>query len=84
MEAAITAQEIGDYATAARFARSAWMRVGGLPDSELQDERLTWKPDSIERIVKDLELHANAQSGSSDNSGHGALFRTTEIEYRRG
>ena len=81
MDAAIAAQEAGRYDIAARKARSAQMRMAGLPDSALADERLTWKPDAIDNIVRDLERRAAA---AGTGPGRGAIIQGQEIEYRRG
>lgn len=82
MSIAIDAQEAGDFRTAVAKARTAWMLCSSLPDSELSDERLKWKPDSIQPIV--TELNRLAQSQPRSGEGHGALFRDVEINYRRG
>ena len=85
MEAAIAAQEAGFFSVASSKARSAWMRVGSLPDSELRDEQLRWKPEGIEAIVKQLQSLAKTEVTANTNTGgHGALFRPIEVEYRRG
>ncbi|EMI17778.1 hypothetical protein RMSM_05304 [Rhodopirellula maiorica SM1] len=80
---AISAQEAGNFAVAERRARTAWMLIASLPDSELRDERLRWKPESIEPIVKELAKRAQV-SGSSSDQSHGAVFRQVDIEYQRG
>lgn len=82
MNSAIDAQEAGDFRHAESKARTAWMLCSSLPDSELADERLKWKPDSIERIVNNLAKRAQQQS--SDGGGRGALFRPIEVKYERG
>lgn len=87
MEVAIAAQEAGDFRTAETKARTAWMRISALPDSELSDERLRWKPESIEPIVRELAKRAALQgSGPTgvDGDSRGALFRLTPILYQRG
>jgi hypothetical protein len=81
MDAAIELQEAGSFASAAAKVRTAWMLVASLPDSELRDERLRWKPDSIGLILKDLETRAAAVGGEHD---HGAIIRPTHVEYQRG
>jgi len=82
MSIAIDAQEAGDFRTAAKKARTAWMLCSSLPDSELDDERLRWKPDSIQPIV--AELARLAQSQPDTASGRGALFNSIDVEYLRG
>ncbi len=82
MTVAIAAQEAGDFRTAATKARTAWMLVSSLPDSELSDERLRWKPETIEPIVR--ELRVLAQNQPTDSESRGALFRPIEVEYKRG
>lgn len=82
MQQAIAAQEAGDFRTAERKARTAWMLVSSLPDSELSDERLRWKPEGIEPIVR--ELTRRAQHQPADANSRGALFRDIEVHYRRG
>jgi len=81
MQDAITAQEAGDFRTAERRARTAWMLIASLPDSELDEERLRWKPDAVGNIVK--ELSRLAQSQPSDSSGRGALIRPIAVDYQR-
>lgn len=82
MSASIDAQEAGDFRTAVARARTAWMLCSSLPDSELADERLRWKPDSIQPIVSELNRLSQTQPRAGE--GHGALFREIEIHYRRG
>jgi hypothetical protein len=82
MSDAIEAQEAGDFRAAAKRARTAWMLIGSIPDSELNEERLKWNREGLERIVK--ELSRLAQSQPSGSSGHGCLIRPIEIGYERG
>lgn len=82
MSVAIDAQEAGDFRTAVRKARTAWMLLSSLPDSELADERLRWKPEAIQSIV--TELGKLAQSQPAEPGGYGALIQPIEVEYRRG
>lgn len=87
MDVAIQAQEAGNYKVALAKARTAWMLVAAMPNSEFQDERLEWKPDSIERIVTQLQRLASSGNGSAtDPNGNtvGALSQTSLIHYRRG
>lgn len=81
MQDAIAAQEAGDFRTAERRARTAWMLIASIPDSELDEERLRWKPDSVGKIV--AELSRLAQSQPTDGGGRGALIRPIEVEYQR-
>jgi hypothetical protein len=83
MADAIAAQEAGDFATAERRARTAWMLVASLPDSELSEERMKWKPEAIQAIVQELAKRA-AVTGTPGVGNHGCLIRPIEIEYQRG
>ncbi len=82
MSIAIDAQEAGDFRAAAKKARTAWMLCSALPDSELADERLRWKPDSIQPIVNELSRLAQSQPDTA--CGRGALFNSIDVEYLRG
>jgi hypothetical protein len=82
MADAIAAQEAGDFRAAERRARTAWMLISSIPDSELQEERLRWNRESLGNIVK--ELSRLAQQQPSDGSGRGALIRPIHVEYTRG
>lgn len=82
MSIAIDAQEAGDFRTAATKARTAWMLCSALPDSDLDDERLRWKPDSIKPIVNELSRLAQSQPDTA--CGRGALFNSIDVEYLRG
>jgi len=82
MQTAIDAQEAGDFRTAVSKARTAWMLCASLPDSELADERLRWKPETIQPIVTELARLAQTQPRAGE--GHGALFRGIEMNYRKG
>ena len=85
MDAAVAAQEAGDYRTALVRVESAWMRIATLADSEFENERLEWSREGVENLMKWLQQRANAQAAAeSQASGRGAIIRPSEIVYRRG
>lgn len=82
MQTAIHAQEAGDFRTAERKARTAWMLLASIPDSEHNNERLEWNRESVGAIVKELAKRARAQP--ADGESRGALIRPIYIGYQRG
>jgi hypothetical protein len=83
MDAAVDAQEAGDYKVALAKVESAWMRICALPDSEFQEERLQWSRDGIKNLLEWLQKRANTQSAANSDS-RGSIFQTTDITYKRG
>lgn len=86
MDAAVAAQEAGDYRTALAKVESAWMRIAVLADSEFENERLEWSREGVENLMKWLQKRANAQSTAEANAAdsRGAIIRPSEIIYKRG
>lgn len=84
MEEAIAAAGSGAYDVAAKKAREAWMRIAGLPDSSIRDERLQWDREALAKIVSDLERRASSMPAAGQSGGHGSLIRPIEIQYVRG
>jgi hypothetical protein len=83
MDAAVDAQEAGDYKVALAKVESAWMRICALPDSEFQEERLQWSRDGIKNLLEWLQKRANTQAAANSDS-RGSIFQTTDITYKRG
>lgn len=85
MNAAVAAQEAGDYRTALAKVEASWMRICGLPDSEFENERLEWSREGIKELMDWLQRRANAQGiADSQAAGRGALIRPSDIQYKRG
>jgi hypothetical protein len=82
MENAVAAQEAGDYAAALRYMETAYMRITVLPNTQFDDERLEWRPDGIQALIKYLQTKVNAQSTSG--TPRGTLIRPNEVTYKRG
>jgi hypothetical protein len=83
MEAAVAAQEAGDYRAAVAKAETAWMRICGLPDSQFQDERLEWSREGLASLLAYLSKRANQQA-AADSASRGSIIRPTDITYTRG
>ncbi len=81
MEAAVAAQEAGDYATALRSMETAYMRICTLPNSQFDDERLEWDRDGINSLIKYLQSKVASQTVSGVRD---TLIRPNEITYKRG
>ncbi len=81
MDAAIAAQEAGDYATALAKARTAWMLISGLPNSMFDNEQLQWQPTAVESVMKELQRLANQAASSA--TGDGGIIRPVPIVYTR-
>lgn len=81
METAITAQEAGDFRAALSSVRSAWMRICGLPDSEFNNEKLTWSREGLEQLMKELQRLANGQMTDTTQR---TIIRPVPILYERG
>jgi hypothetical protein len=87
MDDCVAAQEAGDYQTALRRARTAWMRIMQIPDSEFDEEKLTWNREGIRQIVAHLTPLAQGQgaaASSTSGGATGALIHSAEIGYQRG
>ncbi len=82
MEAAVAAQEAGDYKSALRSMETAYMRICVLPASEFYNERLEWKPEAIKALIDYLTKRVNSQNTSG--GAPGSLIRPNEITYKRG
>jgi hypothetical protein len=65
MNAAIAAQESGDYATALTKVRSVKMMLVAKPDSEFEREKLIWDREAIDVLYAELKQLAGAQTGST-------------------
>jgi hypothetical protein len=65
MNAAIAAQESGDYSTALTKVRSVKMMLVAKPDSEFEREKLIWDREAIDVLYAELKQLAAAQSGST-------------------
>lgn len=84
MDACVEAQEAGDFRTALTKARTAWIRMGQIPDSAFAEESLTWSRDAIRDIVDHLLQLTKTQGGASAAGGRGSLIRPIDIVYERG
>lgn len=71
MNAAIAAQEDGDYATALKKLRTVKMMLSAKPDTEFDREKLTWDREAIDAIYEELK---RIDSTTSD-SPRGSLLR---------
>jgi hypothetical protein len=63
VDAAVAAQEEGDYATALAYLRSARMMLAAKPDSGSAGESLRWDRPAIEAMIRDLAKARNASAG---------------------
>jgi hypothetical protein len=86
MEAAVLAQECGDYATALRRTESAYMRICGMPDSEFDSESLKWSRDGLAKLMEYLQKKANQQAAANASIGGvgGSIIRPSLVTYKRG
>lgn len=84
MNDAIEAQENGYFDFAVSRARTAWMLIAALPDSDLQDERLRWKPEPIKAIVDELSALAKTTGSNNSEGSPGGIIHSFEIGYTRG
>jgi hypothetical protein len=82
MEAAVAAQEAGDYATALHKMESALMRISVLPNSQFDDERLEWDRPAIQSLIEYLKGRVASQTTSGQPRTN--LIRPNEIRYERG
>lgn len=80
MNSAVAAQQAGDYRAALKHAESAWIRVVVLPDSEFENERLTWSRDGIAQLMTYLKQRI----GEADGQSRGSLIQSQDITYKRG
>lgn len=84
MEAAASAQEAGNYRLALTKVEAAWMRIVTLPDSEFENESLTWSREGVKQLMDWLQKRANQQSASeSAADGRGSIIRPVPVTYRR-
>jgi hypothetical protein len=65
MNAAIAAQEVGDYATALTKVRTVKMMLVAKPDSEFEREKLIWDREAIDELYAELKRLAGAQVDST-------------------
>lgn len=65
MNAAIAAQEAGDFATALIKVRTVKMMLVAKPDSEFEREKLIWNREAIDELYAELKRLAAAQSDST-------------------
>ena len=82
MDAAIAAQEIGDFRTALSKTRSAWMLICGLPNSMFDNEQLHWDREGLAKLMEELQRLANTQPTVSGGSSSG-IIRPVEVVYQR-
>lgn len=81
MDAAITAQEAGEFATALTKARTAWMLISSLPDSMFDNEQLQWKAEGVQNVIDHLQRLAN--NAASASTGDAGIIRPVPIVYTR-
>ena len=82
MDAAIAAQEIGDFRTALVHVRTAWMLVCSLPNSMFDNEQLMWDREGLANLMKELQRMANSQPTESSGTSSG-IIRPVEVVYQR-
>ena len=81
IEAAVTAQEAGDYATALKNLRSAKLLLSGLPNIQSGDANIGWDRASIDSMIAELEQlrHAAAAESSDGPFQNSAIVYQTEF-----
>ncbi len=77
IDAAVAAQEAGDYGTALKYLRSAKMLLAAKPDSQSGDDGLTWDRAAIDAAITDLARLQAVTSAARSGS-----IRKTKIIYR--
>lgn len=81
VQAAVAAQEAGDYRAALSAAEGAYLLIMGVPDSEFEGEKLTWNRESLAEMVNYLKRRAT-EIGNSQSRG--SLIQSQDILYKRG
>ncbi len=81
MQAAVAAQEAGDYKAALVQAEGAYMLLMSVPDSEFESEKMTWDREGIGNMVTYLKRRVN-EAGNSQSRG--SLIQTQDVKYTRG
>lgn len=83
MDAAITAQEGGDFRTALTQVRTAWMLIVSLPNSMFDNEQLLWDREGVAKLMAELQKLANSQPAASDGTTSRAIIRPVPVTYTR-
>jgi hypothetical protein len=76
---AMTFSTAGDYVTALIHARTARIALMGIPDSELDREKIAYSRDDMDAMIRDLQRAASAQQSAES----GGPFSSTDIVYTR-
>lgn len=71
IDAAVTANEAGDFATALTKLRSARMTLMKMPDGRAGEHEMRWRVSDIESMIADIERARSAAAG----------IRTTKIHH---
>lgn len=63
IDAAVTANEAGDFATALTQLRSAKMILAGLSDRKIEDLEISYDRAAIDAMIDDIKRAQNASAG---------------------
>lgn len=86
LAAAHTAAAAADYQTALMHARAARIAVLGIPKTEFDRERIEFRWEDLDLMIKDLEKAAASQSNANalidGQRGPGGPFQQMQYVYR--
>lgn len=83
IDAANSAAESGDHATALAKLRQAKALISALPDSSRAGDELSWDRAALDLLIGEYRREAAAASGNTQSAGDGAGVQRSKITYKR-